>query len=719
MGFAINPALNHLDIPEKHVVEIYQSTGEIVLPDARFRGHPCEAFICISRVEKEMRANVALINNALKSTLIYSSDLVARSPQEYPRVLAEAEEFVKGMGFSMAKVNLDFSPAMREVIIKGLRMMRPPSPQRKVSVRQPKVDIPEELVVTTGVQQEEAGAGDLTELLTLRTELASARAALEQVTREKVAAEQQAGSERSSLKASCEQAIESKKQAEERLSQAVAELKRLKEGGAPQGGNEELQRVRQQLDKASAAAAELEKERQRLQGELDNERKRASHLAEEKSQAEGLLAGEKKRLEELHAESTRAMEQLDGRLAAARDELAAATSKLAVIPGYEQALQEARERGAELERQAATAEKELEELRLQLIRSGELQQQLALKEQEIATLKGEMASTETELASAMVELERVRSAAPPAAEVGVDQAEMARIVAEKEAVELEYVRLANASREREAELSEGLAAAEAEVERLGSELEIQAQVATVEQAALRAELRRIIVEGGAALLAPPAAEVAQLQRIMPAAPAPPVAAAPQPPTPAPTRHIPPAVEEIVEMAPEEEEEEDESADLPITPHTNILQEFSSELGGLYSGSGASTTQFSIDQSVTSIAYSDPEEVEAVFYSSNSVQAVPDGKGIQKCKGYIVAMQYPEGYRVYIVWHLTESNRVVICLPEHQPADSDECVQVLKDAIAYFEIVGFMMEITDLGSTRRSYRRALGKIPGLKRSAKEN
>ncbi len=718
MGFAINPALNHLEIPEKHVVEIYQSTGEIVLPDARFRGHPCEAFICISRVEKEMKANVALINNALKSTLIYSSDLVARTPQEYPRVLAEADEFVKGMGFSMTKVNLDFSPAMREVIIKGLRMMRPPSPQRKVTVRQPKVDIPEDLAASTGVRQEESGTGDLTELLSLRTELASARAALEQVTREKVAAEQKAGSERSSLKASCEQAMESKRVAEERLAQTVAELKRLKEGGAPQAGNEELQRVRQQLDKAAAAATELEKERQKLQGELDGERKRASLLAEEKSLAEGLLAGEKKRLEDLHAESTRAMEQMDGRLSAASDELAAATAKLAVIPGYEQALQEARERGAELERQAATAERELEELRLQLIRSGELQQQLALKEQEIASLKGEMASTESELAKARGELERVTSAPPAAAEVGADQGEMARIVAEKEAVETEYVRLANSSRERETELSESLAAAEAEVERLGSELEIQAQVAAVEQAALRAELRRIIVEGGAALLVPPAIAEAPPQRIVPAAPAPSFAAAIQTPPPAVQQQIPPEVEEIVEIAPEEEEE-DENADLAITPHTDILQEFSSELGGLYSGSGASTTQFSIDQSVTSIAYSDPEEVAAVFYSSNSVQAVPDGKGIQKCKGYIVAMQYPEGYRVYIVWHLTESNRVVICLPEQQPADSAECVQVLKDAIAYFEIVGFMMEITDLGGTRRSYRRALGKIPGLKRSAKEN
>src|SRR5512138_1832994 len=109
MGFAINPSLNHLDIPQACILEIHQSTAEVVLPDARFRGHPCEAYICITRYEKEMKAYVALLNNALKSTLVYTSDFIATTPQDYPRVFQEAEEFVKAMGFTMQKVNLEFS----------------------------------------------------------------------------------------------------------------------------------------------------------------------------------------------------------------------------------------------------------------------------------------------------------------------------------------------------------------------------------------------------------------------------------------------------------------------------------------------------------------------------------------------------------------------------------------------------------------------------------
>jgi hypothetical protein len=148
----------------------------------------------------------------------------------------------------------------------------------------------------------------------------------------------------------------------------------------------------------------------------------------------------------------------------------------------------------------------------------------------------------------------------------------------------------------------------------------------------------------------------------------------------------------------------------------VLQEFTSDLGGFYSGGGTSGTEFRINPDLDIISYSDPAEVVAVFYSSNSVQAVPDGKGIQRCRGYIVATKSSGDYRVYVAWYLTESGRVVICLPEQQPADSDECVLTLKDAVSYFEIVGFMMEVSDLGTTRQSYRRALKKIPVMKKVA---
>jgi hypothetical protein len=140
MSFAINPSLNHINIPEQYVDALYRSTSEVVPPDARFKGHLCEAYICISKMDKKMKAYVAILDMGLKSVLVYTSDYEADNPADYPATYAKAEEFVKTMGFTMEPVNLEFSPAMREVIIKGFRVMRPPPPPRKKAGRNPKVE---------------------------------------------------------------------------------------------------------------------------------------------------------------------------------------------------------------------------------------------------------------------------------------------------------------------------------------------------------------------------------------------------------------------------------------------------------------------------------------------------------------------------------------------------------------------------------------------------
>lgn len=764
MGFAINPSLNHLDIPQACILEIHQSTAEVVLPDARFRGHPCEAYICISKVDKEVKAYVALLNTALKSTLVYTSDFVATSQQDYPRVLAEAEEFVKSMGFTMQKINLDFSPAMREVIIKGLRVMRPPPPQKRQPVKPLKIDVPEELIVSTGLDEAttaEAGpaaeTNAMTELLSLKAELASARSALERVTREKVTADQQSASERGKLKASCEQAMESRRLAEERLAQAMRELQKI-QARPPQPDSEELLRLHEQLEQAAAATTTAEQARKTLQGELKGVRESVTRLDAENVLLKERLAAAGAQVTALQADAA-AAKQLEEQLAAVRATANEATEKLAAMAGIERSLHETLQREETLRRQAETVgndlaatRKELEDMKQRLAKTEEAlasvmneaevlrassnmteenrgklaeveteltaaREQLKAAQAEIGQLSGErvqlgelrqrLAEAEEELAEARTDLQRREEMAETAAIAGDRPADeqLIRLAEEKAAVEAEYVRLANESRETEATLAESLTQAETEIERLTSELEIQGQVAAMEQAALRAELRRMIVEGGAAFYTPPpSAEplpAAQLVSPPSTAPAPPPA-----PALAPTHQggAPPQ---------DSNEDVDETPDAPIAGDPAILQEFASELGGFYGGGGASTTEFRINPAIGTITCNDPADVVAVFFSSNTVQAMPDSKGIQRCKGYIVATKTGEGYQVYVAWYLTESGRVVVCLPEQQPSDSDDCVQILKDAVSYFEIVGFMMEIVDLGTTRHSYKRSLKKIPVLK------
>ena len=161
---------------------------------------------------------------------------------------------------------------------------------------------------------------------------------------------------------------------------------------------------------------------------------------------------------------------------------------------------------------------------------------------------------------------------------------------------------------------------------------------------------------------------------------------------------------------------DEEPDRPIVADRTAISRLFNEFGSFAGSSGYAATEFSVAKELTAVDYRDPAEILVLLYSTNTVQAVPDGFSIQRCKGYVIATQVAEAYSVYVAWYLTESKCVVICTPQQQPGDREECVRILQDAIAYFEIVGFMMELEELGESVRSYNRALQKVPALCRQA---
>ena len=755
MGFAINPSLNYLQINESHILEFYRSTAEVALPDARFRGHPFEAYICITRVEAEMRAYVALLNTSLQSVLVYSSDFVARKAGDYPQVAAEAEAFVSSMGFSMEKVNLDFSPAMREVILKGFRVMRPLPPSKKHVYRQPRVDVPVGLGKELDLQSDKDTIQDeltetFTELQALRTELVSARAALAQITREKVSLEQRLSLELAALQSACEQAVEAKRLTEERLEllersgieqardgkigKEADIAKNLRESVKQlQANEEEISSLKKQLATAKEAADFMEKQ---LRQELTATMNKVDLLLGEKALLDQRLASESALSRELLAKADADKVAVESRLAAEKDANLSAAARIEALSLAEQSWKEGRHQTEELSRSLATvageltaAKAELATLRQGKQRQEELLQQLTVIEEELVVARADLkkqgleeqstaelllnlSTVKEELAVAKTELAQLRDSSIARAEM---KAEISQTIKEKEAVEAEYVRLATVSREKEIELADSLALAEAENERLARELEIKGQVAAVEQASLRAELHRLIVAGNAPLPASfgkteqpyvaegsPASAPVQVQQPELA----PVVTSSIPPE-AIRQPTAPAAELLAVSAPEEETDDD--SELVITDNS-VMKEFTNEFGGFYVGGETSATEFRVDPSIDCIEYHNPGEIVVVFHSSNTVQAVPDGSTIQRCRGYVIALKQSGSYSVYVAWQLTESGKVVVCLPDQQPVDSDSCVQILRDAIAYFEIVGFMMDIADLGTTVKSYSKALKKIP---------
>jgi len=762
MSFAINPSLNHIDIPESCVYELYRSATEVLLQDARFRGHPCEAFICIAKIEKKVKAYVALLETGMKTVFVYTSDHSASEPAEYPQVYAQAEAFVQAMGFVMEPVNLGFSPAMREVIIKGFRVMRPPPPKKQY-LRQTKTDSAADLhTVDLDAALSIAMAEDLSavqsfpdaELESLQRELASAKAAIAQTTREKVLLEQKAALEISSLKAACEQAVAAKQKAAEKFAAEMEKIRLEERSRVSRVDDEEITALRAGTKTAAAAAKTAES---RLQQQVASLQQRAKQLESDNHALEQKLAAAAAANAEQIKLLAEERDSLLARIAADESAALAAADKIAELERFETSWREGQQREEDLCRDLDLLKSEIEKLKeisareeeLQLRVNGlelELQQyhetvsrneelQLSLnsreaelqqyqeKESREESLQLQVHSLQQELVAAKSELERVGGLTAVSETAA---AEMQQLRAEKQAVEAEYVRLANESREKELEMHDAITAAEMENERLARELEIQVQVAAMEQAALRAELRKMVVSGATIVtaVAPVMAATGETAAVAISPAEVPVATRRAAAAAVVVEQLPaaapPAAKTAVQSAAKQAEltvlqEEDAEPDRPIASDTAVISGLMNEFGSFGWSSGHGATEFKIDPGMSAVAYSDPAEIEVLLYSSNTVQAVPDGSSIQRCKGYVIATKKEGIYSVYVAWYLTESKSVVVCTPQQQPADSEECVRILQDAVAYFEIVGFMMEVEELGESVRSYNRALRKVPVLSRA----
>lgn len=823
MSFAINPTLNHIDILEPYIIEMYRSAKEVLLPGARFRGHPCEAYICISKIEKTMKAYVALLEMELNSVFVYTSDFATDNSADYPKVIAEANEFASSIGFSMERVNLNFSPAMREVIIKGFRVMK--APQKKPLLRSmdgypqlaktssPTLPSTAEKSVVSTVQKESLAA----ELKRLQSDLAAAKADIEKLTREKLSFEQSSAREISTLASSLEKAAELKRLGEEKSAAEIEALKKdkiefasLKDDALAASLKAELDSTRRKAELAEKALAAqttaLQEEigtlksrnillEQQLTAEksstgekisrlLAGEKSAASEIAALKSSAEK-AAEIKRRCDENHAQEIEALKKeksedasrkevalaaalkaeldsarlkaelaensLAARIAALQEtiealesrnitleqqlsaekssagetisrltaekesinallaaEKTAAADKIAALALFETSWREGQQREEDLCRNIDLMKEQLDLLEAELAASRQ-------KESEGAAFILKIAALEKEIAASGIEIERLGNAT--IAQTAF-QAELKSLAEAKNDVEAEYIRLANEAMQKETEMFDALYTADAEIVRLSREIELRTQTAEAEKTALEEELKQLRLSGTLRANAVAAA--------MPVASATVVTAAPQVEAVKPLTVTPleprtetetdiiaasiPAGEPILPA----EAMEDDTSDAAVIGDPEITNGLLNEFGSFCGSSGHSTTEFTIDPTITTVGYSDPAEIVAILHSNNTVQAVPDGSRMQRCEGYVIATRKEGEYRTYVAWYLTESKKVIVCTPEQQPADSRECTQILQDAITYFEIVGFMMELEDLGSTVKSYRKAIRKVPALSR-----
>jgi hypothetical protein len=313
----LNKALHIIEVAEPDIYEIYRSTTPVTISLSGHETQPCEAFICSIVEDDSIRLHVALQLRKNKKILVFLPDKQPKDRGGYAKTLQEAVSFAESMGFRMASVNLNFSKALREVVVRDIRVMRL-SPQRKVSHKQSHGGTAhtlwaakeKEAVLKAAAEQAETArrAAEETQVKRLTSERAGAGRHSHDGTAQTVWL---AKEKETALKTAAEQAKMERHAAEvalaERLAAEEAEAERL---AAEKAEAERLAAEEAEAKRIADEQAEIERraaEEKALTERLATEKAEMERLAAEKAVAERLAAeeAEAKRIADEQAEIER------------------------------------------------------------------------------------------------------------------------------------------------------------------------------------------------------------------------------------------------------------------------------------------------------------------------------------------------------------------------------------------------------------------------------
>ena len=125
--FALDRTRSYLKIEEPHLLSLHRSIHPVVPAADYCQGHPCDAFICVVHEYNLHRVYLALHDQQAKSNLVFTTDPIKPDPKNLAELIRKAHGFLENIGFEMKPVDIDFSTATREVIIKDTRVLREPS----------------------------------------------------------------------------------------------------------------------------------------------------------------------------------------------------------------------------------------------------------------------------------------------------------------------------------------------------------------------------------------------------------------------------------------------------------------------------------------------------------------------------------------------------------------------------------------------------------------
>lgn len=720
--FVLDPSLTTIKAGEPGVVAIHRSTEAVAVSAGEPTARLSYAYVCAIREGETTMVYLALEQTERKKILVYRPDPPPGEGALDPALLREALDLAASLGFAMQEINLNYSKAMREVVIRDIHVISRPSADQpmpeppaapakerggaaKETPKPAAADIPEAAAPASAPAPEpepvgrRKGAAEPSPVASLEVEAERLAAERKRLEEEAAAAKTALQTQIERLTAENEELRRSQSAAEAALKNQLKgladEKQRLESSSAEQLAalKEELARLRQEVkDREAAAAPEVASLKADLSA-LAAEKEHASELA---MRQQSDLRAELKRVAAEKKQVERQAEEQLAALRAERDELAAAQTAAAAATAEQAGKLE--DEIARLTRQTAAGEQGAAE-RVQALEA-EIERLVAAKASMEQRAEIDQAALQETVARLNAETAEARQRA--VRELAQLAVEAELLAAEGAAVERFIAsHSGGGAAELLARAEAEVAALKGEVGRLAAEKSLAEQSAATRIAALQAELERHAGEGGA-----------PKSRLAPAEPA---------PSPPAARRAEPAAAPVSTgksaTAPEWEEEVDAAVDMLASAEEPLaFPEGDDAFAGFGdsepAGDFGSPALFRLDKNLTCIEYEQPEDFIALQHALNMVNISPEGHLPQTCGAYICALRRGEAFLVYVAWLLTVDKKTLVYAPDKQPESETACRKVVRDAVAFVETVGFMMDAIRLSSDPDKRLRALTKVPVL-------
>jgi hypothetical protein len=493
----LDKSLPCIEVDTQDIIALYRSTAPVSLSSESFGAGHWLAYLCGVQEQNAYAVFLALMNPNSKKIHVYTLDEHPENRDEYAKTLQDAVRFAEEMGFSMESVNIDYSRALREVIISDTKVIKAAKHGKRSIVRKNNV---------SSEKSDEAGKSDFKASSSQNLHLVknSKNVAVVEQNEDSIASAggkpvAAAGTGKNSAKASLADSVSVQSSpSETELKQLHVEKAEKEKDFAKQSAlaRSEVDRLKAELaemdKKAAGELLKLKKESERLAEEkADVEKTASDELAAVKAGIESLTgelsqfrknAGEE--LAALRAEAEKLSEEKDAADRAAAEELAAAraeTEKL--VAEIEEAGNKAKEKIA---RQRADAER-LNAEKLTIERN--IEGDLAAAETDVEVLAAELSSAEKiafeKLLAVRAEAEKLR------AEKADAEAKSAKTLAEARE---EADRLSAELREIEASTGQDLASLLEETERLSAEKEAAEKEGVEKVESARAAVAALVAE---------------------------------------------------------------------------------------------------------------------------------------------------------------------------------------------------------------------------------